>query len=106
MAPSSDPSAQILSRLFAVIRSRRGGDPASSYTASLFADGRAEIARKVGEEALETVIDALQGNKARVAEESADLLYHLLVLWAEMGLAPEDIWALLEAREGKPGKRD
>ncbi len=83
----------------------RGGDPSSSYTAKLFAEGRAKIARKFGEEAVETTIAALSEGKDRVASESADLLYHLLVLWADCGLAPTDVWAALAARQGKSGGR-
>ncbi len=93
----------ILDQLFATIASRKGGDPASSYTAKLFAEGRGKIARKFGEEAVETTIAALSEGKDRVASESADLLYHLLVLWADSGVAPADVWANLAARQGKSG---
>lgn len=92
-----------LERLFATIESRKGADPASSYTAKLFGKGKAKIAQKVGEEATETVIAALQNEKGEVAAESADLLYHLLVLWAETGVAPDDVWAILDEREGVSG---
>lgn len=93
----------VLERLFAVVDSRRGGDPGTSYTARLFADGRATIARKCGEEALEVVIAALSEGKDRVATESADLLYHLLVLWAAADVKPEDVWNELARREGVSG---
>jgi phosphoribosyl-ATP pyrophosphohydrolase len=93
----------ILDHLYATIASRKGGDPARSYTAKLFAEGRAKIARKFGEEAVETTIAALSEGKDRVASESADLLYHLLVLWADSGVAPADVWASLAARQGKSG---
>ena len=95
--------ATILDQLFATIASRKGGDPSSSYTAKLFAEGRAKIARKLGEEAVETTIAALSEGKDRVASESADLLYHLLVLWADCGLTPAEVWTALEARQGKSG---
>ena len=100
---AKQPGADVLERLFAVIESRRGADPKSSYTAKLFAKGRAKITEKVGEEAIETVIAAIGEGPERVAAESADLLYHLLVLWAETGVAPADVWAELERREGTSG---
>ncbi|HEY1722267.1 MAG TPA: phosphoribosyl-ATP diphosphatase [Magnetospirillaceae bacterium] len=95
--------ATILDQLFTTIASRKGGDPASSYTAKLFAEGRPKIARKLGEEAVETTIAALSEGKDRVASESADLLYHLLVLWADCGIVPAEIWDALAARQGKSG---
>ncbi|MGK9165998.1 phosphoribosyl-ATP diphosphatase [Inquilinus limosus] len=95
--------ARVLDRLSTVIRSRRGADSASSYTAKLFARGRPKIAQKLGEEAVETVIEAMRGDPDAIAAESADLLYHLLVLWADAGVAPEAVWAVLESREGVSG---
>lgn len=92
-----------LDRLFATIESRKGADPTSSYTAKLFGKGKAKIAQKLGEEATETVIAAMQGDRAEIAAESADLLYHLLVLWAETGVAPAEVWAILDKREGTSG---
>ncbi len=102
MSGTSDPSA-VLQRLFEVIASRRGAGADSSYTAKLFAAGRRHIAGKVSEEAGETVNAALNETPERVVSESADLLYHLLVLWAETGVAPEDVWKELERREGTSG---
>ena len=99
----SDRTEAVLARLFAVIESRRGADPDSSYTAKLLSRGREKIAQKLGEEAVETVIAALSGDKQALAGESADLLYHLLVLWAEAGLDPADVWAELGRREGTSG---
>jgi len=93
----------ILDALFAIIESRKGGDPESSYTARLFAGGTPLIARKLGEEAVETAVAALTEDKASVAKESADVLYHLLVLWAQLGLDPADVWAELERRTGQSG---
>jgi phosphoribosyl-ATP pyrophosphohydrolase len=93
----------ILDQLFATIASRKGGDASASYTARLFAEGRAKIVRKLGEEAIETTVAALSEGKERVASESADLLYHLLVLWADCGVAPAEIWATLAARQGQSG---
>ena len=96
-------SARVLDRLFKVIRSRKGASPKSSYTAKLFGKGRVKIAAKLGEEAAETVIAAIGESRARVAAESADLLYHLLVLWVLRGVKPTDVWAALERREGISG---
>lgn len=93
----------IFKDLFETIKSRKGADPESSYTASLYAKGTAKIAQKVGEEAVETCIEALQGNKEKLAAESADLLYHLMVLWADQGLTPDDIAAVLQKRSGTSG---
>ena len=93
----------VLERLYQVIRSRRGGDPKTSLTARLFARGRGKIAAKVGEEAVETIVAALDESPERLTSESADLLYHLLVLWAEAGVEPAQVWAELERREGESG---
>ena len=93
----------MLNRLYAAIASRKGADADSSYTAKLFARGTPKIAQKVGEEAVETVIAALAQDRAAVTAESADLLYHLMVLWADKGVAPEDVWAELARREGVSG---
>jgi len=92
-----------LDRLFAVIESRRGADPGASDTARLLAEGRQAIAAKLTEEAGETAQAALTESPQRVAAESADLLYHLLVLWAETGVAAADVWAELARREGTSG---
>jgi phosphoribosyl-ATP pyrophosphohydrolase len=98
----ADLDGSTLDRLFATIASRRGADPGVSYTAKLFGEGRARIAKKLGEEAVETVIAAV-ADDGTLAAESADLLYHLLVLWADAGVAPQDIWAALESRIGTSG---
>jgi len=90
--------AHILDELYAVIESRKGADPKTSRTAQLFHRGVAKIAQKVGEEAVETVIEGMRGDKDRLAEESADLLYHLLVLWADQNVRPEAIWQALAKR--------
>lgn len=98
----TDLDGSILDRLFVTIASRRGGDPSLSYTAKLFEAGTARIAQKLGEEAVETVIAAVKGESGLIGE-SADLLYHLLVLWADAGVAPADIWTAVEARMGTSG---
>ena len=96
-------SSKIIDRLAETIASRKGADPESSYTAKLFTKGRKKIAQKVGEEAVETVIAALAETPDKVVSESADLFYHLLVLWADVGVKPEQVWAELERREGTSG---
>ncbi|OAN66778.1 phosphoribosyl-ATP diphosphatase [Magnetospirillum moscoviense] len=95
--------ARILEQLFATIQGRQGADPDSSYTAKLFAKGRKKIAQKVGEEGLETAIAAVSEGPEGICAESADLLYHLLVLWADAGLTPEQVWAELARRQGISG---
>ncbi len=103
MTENTDNAADVLERLFAVIEDRRGGDPSQSYTARLLAGGADRIAQKLGEEAIETVIAGATGDRASVITESADLLYHLLVLWAASGIAPGEVWAELARREGRSG---
>ena len=97
-----DRLAEVLARLQAVIAERRGADPASSYTAKLLADP-ALAAKKLGDEATETVIAAIKGDPDAVAAESADLLYHWLVLMEAVGVPPDAVAAKLEAREGTSG---
>lgn len=99
----NDINAAVIQRLFDTILARRGSDADTSYTASLFEKGVAGIAEKVSEEARETVDAALDEGPERLVSESADLLYHLFVLWAERGVAPADVWAELERREGTSG---
>jgi len=95
--------SQVIEDLYLVIDSRRGGDAEASYTAKLFKAGRPQITKKIGEEAVEVAIAALAETPKKVVEESADLLYHLLVLWAEMGIKPDQVWAELESRTGTSG---
>jgi len=92
-----------LARLEATIAARRGADPASSYVASLFAKGRPKIARKLGEEAVETIVAALAEDKAALVGEAADTLFHLMVLLAEAGVPLSDVFAELDRREGTSG---
>lgn len=96
-------TGETLDRLFEVIHSRKGRDPKESYTAKLYKKGRGKIAQKVGEEAVETVIAALSEGSDAVVSESADLLYHLLVLWADTGVTPDQVWMELQKREGLSG---
>lgn len=93
----------MLAPLYATILARRAADPATSYVAALTAKGRAKIAQKVGEEAVETVIAATAADKPALIAESADLLFHLLVLWADAGVTPDDVAAELQRREGVSG---
>src|SRR3954464_10484217 len=78
----------VLDRLYAVIDSRKGADPETSYTARLFSRGRQQIAKKLGEEAVEALIEGIRGDKPKLVGESADVLYHLLTLWAAIGVKP------------------
>ena len=93
----------ILTSLYDIIKSRKGGDSATSYTAKLFERGTQKIAQKVGEEAVETVIAAVARDKKEVISESADLLFHLLILWADQGVHPNDVFAELTSRKGTSG---
>lgn len=98
---SEDPA--VLARLYATILDRRGADPEFSHTARLFARGRAKIAQKLGEEAVEAVIEAVKGDREKLIAESADVVYHLLVLWADAGITPDEVWQQLAEREGRSG---
>ncbi len=99
----ADVLGDALARLWQTIESRRGASPDSSYTAKLLAAGPTAVARKLGEEALEAVIEAVKGDGAALTRESADVLYHLLVLWAAAGLSPNAVAAELTRREGVSG---
>jgi phosphoribosyl-ATP pyrophosphohydrolase len=92
----------VLDRLEATIRARRGADPASSYVAKLFARGRLKIAQKLGEEAVETALAAV-AEPDKLASEAADLVFHLAVLLADAGLSLDDVRAELARREGLSG---
>jgi phosphoribosyl-ATP pyrophosphohydrolase len=92
-----------LERLAATIAARKGADPGSSYTARLLADGPERCAKKFGEEAVETVIAAVSGDADAVASESADLIYHWLVLLAASGVSLDAVAAKLQAREDRSG---
>jgi phosphoribosyl-ATP pyrophosphohydrolase len=97
------PDSDAFNRLEATIRTRLGGDPDASYVAKLAAKGRAKIAQKVGEEAVETVIAAIANDKTGMVSESADLIFHLAVLLADAGLSLDDVRAELARREGVSG---
>jgi phosphoribosyl-ATP pyrophosphohydrolase len=103
MTASNATTEEVLERLYQTILARRGTDPASSYTAKLFSQGSAKIAQKLGEEVIEAVIELVRGNGGELVKESADLLYHLMVAWADAGVKPEQVWAELRRREGVGG---
>jgi len=92
-----------LERLAATVESRRGADPESSWTASLLARGPEKCAEKFGEEAIEAIIEAVRGDRARLTSEAADVLYHLLVMLAARGVTLAEVLAELERREGVSG---
>src|SRR5215475_5730824 len=86
-------------RLYRAVLAAKQEDPAISRTSRLLHAGRAKMAKKLGEEAFEVVIDALHGNQEAVVRESADLLYNLVVLWVASAIDPEDIWNEIDRRE-------
>ena len=88
-----------IERLYQAVLAAKDLDPAVSRTAKLFQRGPAKMAKKLAEEAIEVVIDAVTGNTDAVIRESADLLYNLTVLWASAGVQPEDVWREMERRE-------
>jgi phosphoribosyl-ATP pyrophosphohydrolase len=103
VAPSAVSDAVVLDRLFDVIESRRDADPTVSHSARLLSRGAAKVAQKFGEEAVECLIEAVAGNREALIGESADVLYHLLVLWVSSGVSPVEVWAELIHREGISG---
>ena len=88
-----------LDRLYKSVIALQKGDPAHSRTTRLMRAGRAKVAKKLAEEAVEVVIDAMQGDRDAVVRESADLLYNLVVLWADVGIRPQDVWMEMQRRE-------
>jgi len=102
-ARDNSPDGRVLDALYEIVVERSSADPEGSHTAKLFDKGLKKIAQKVGEEAVETVIEAVEGEKEALVSESADLLYHLLVLWAARKVKPADVWAALEGRKGISG---
>ena len=91
--------ADSLDRLYEAVLAARSGDPATSRTARLLRSGRAKMAKKLAEEAVEVVIDAMGGNTDAVVRESADLIYNLVVLWVSAGVEPKDVWTEMARRE-------
>jgi phosphoribosyl-ATP pyrophosphohydrolase len=93
-------SPVVLDDLWTTIMSRRTADPAISHSARLLSRGTVKVAQKFGEEAVECLIEVVAGNRTAAIGESADVLYHLLVMWVEAGIRPEEIWTELEKRKG------
>src|SRR6185312_11920437 len=88
-----------LDRLYNQVIAAKDADPALSRTAKLLRSGRSKVAKKLAEEAIEVVIDAINGEQGPLVRESADLLYNLVVLWAEAGVRPQDVWDEMARRE-------
>ena len=86
-------------RLYSGVIAAKHGDPTRSRTARLLRSGRAKMAKKLAEEAVEVVIDAMNGSREAVIKESADLVYHLVVLWVSSGVQPKEVWKEMERRE-------
>jgi phosphoribosyl-ATP pyrophosphohydrolase len=103
IAPPEPASPAVLERLHALVLGRVGADPSVSHSARLLSRGPGKVAQKFGEEAVECLIEAVAGNREAVVAESADVLYHLIVLWVAAGVAPGDVWAELVRREGISG---
>jgi len=92
-----------LDTLWSSIEARRGADPSESWTAQLLEKGPEKCAEKFGEEAIEAVIEAVRGDRARLTSEAADVLYHLMVMLAASGVEPADVWAEIDRRAGRSG---
>jgi phosphoribosyl-ATP pyrophosphohydrolase len=106
LSPLLDPPPSdiaVLDRLYATVESRRQADPAVSHSARLMSRGAAKVAQKFGEEAVECVIEAVAGNHDALVAESADVLYHLVVLWVSSGVNSQEVWTELARREGISG---
>lgn len=105
LAPAiAGADASILDRLWQVVEERRQSrDTMTSHSARLLARGTAKVAQKLGEEAVECVIEAATGNRDATVLESADLLYHLMVVWVDAGIRPQEVWGELARRQGISG---
>jgi len=97
------PASDVLDRLWSVVMSRRTASAAVSHSARLLSRGTAKVAQKFGEESVECLIEAVAGNHDAVVAESADVLYHLIVLWVASGISPDEVWQELKRREGVSG---
>jgi phosphoribosyl-ATP pyrophosphohydrolase len=97
--PAAGEGPDVLDRLFGIIEARKDADPDQSHSARLLARGAPRVAQKLGEEAVECVIELVAGNRQGVIGESADLLYHLLVIWVQAGIRPAEVWRELHHRE-------
>ena len=94
---------RVIEELFEVIEQRKGGDPETSYVARSVARGREHLAKKVGEEGVEVALAGALGDRKGVVSESADLLFHLLVLWSDTGVSPAEVFGELAKRRGVSG---
>ena len=92
-----------LRRLYDAVCEHRDKPPNASRTSKLLQEGRPKMAKKIGEEAFEVALEIIRDNRQGVILESADLLYNLTVLWADMGIQPDDIWAEMQRREDMLG---
>ncbi len=101
--PLPGVQAAVLDRLFDVITARRSADVTRSHSARLLSRGMEKVAQKFGEEAVECLIEAVTGNTEALVAESADVLYHLLVMWVAAGVEPDQVWTELARREGVSG---
>lgn len=90
-------------RLYEAGLALKDKDPSKSRTSRLFAAGRRRLAKKLGEEAMEVVIEAIKGDRQKVVGESADLLYHLVMIWVDLGIPPNEIWKEMDRRETERG---
>ena len=97
------PDQHPIDHLYATIVSRTGSDPKRSYTAKLLKAGVAQCAKKLGEEGVEAALAGVMGRKKEIVSESADVLYHLLVLWVATGVKPKSVYDALEARRMRSG---
>ena len=95
--------ADSINRLYQAVLACRHDDPSTSRTARLLRSGRSKMAKKLAEEAVEVVIDAMNGDRDAVVKESADLFYNLIVLWVASGIRPEDVWKEMDRRERLQG---
>ena len=102
-ALSEEATSSVLNRLYDVVQSRKNADPSVSHSARLLSRGTYKIAQKFGEEAVECLIEAVAGRTNLLVGESADVLYHLIVMWVNAGITPDEGWAELARREGTSG---
>ena len=97
------PDARVLDQLWGTVLARSTANPNESHSARLLSRGTDKVAQKFGEEAVECVIEAVAKNRTALIGESADVLYHLIVLWIDADLHPEEVWSELKRREGMSG---
>jgi phosphoribosyl-ATP pyrophosphohydrolase len=103
LPPPHTSDIDVLDRLYALVESRRTADPEVSHSARLLSRGVAKVAQKFGEEAVECLIEAVADNHDALVAESADVLYHLIVLWVSAGITSDEVWTELVRREGISG---